>query len=120
MPRRGNAASRQARQRRGQRPAAPRPPAQSVDARLDKRASASTTSTARAQSTPAAPPAPKSQPGRAPAPYASGPSGLSERARAEYHYVARDLRNIAQAAALMAIILGAAVIAIRILGIGPG
>lgn len=47
-------------------------------------------------------------------------SQLSERALAEYHYVGRDLRNIGQAAALMAGLLLVVVILVRVLGIGPG
>lgn len=48
----------------------------------------------------------------------AGPSRLSERAIEEYHYVARDLRNIGMLVALMAVILVVAVIAFSALGIG--
>jgi hypothetical protein len=49
----------------------------------------------------------------------SGPSRLTERASAEYHYVRRDLRNIAVLVVMMAVLLGAAVVAFSVLGIGP-
>jgi hypothetical protein len=49
----------------------------------------------------------------------SGPSRLSERASAEYHYVRSDLRNIAVLVVVMAVLLGAAVVAFSVLGIGP-
>lgn len=50
----------------------------------------------------------------------AGPSRLSERAAAEYHYVLTDLRNIAVLVAGMAVLLGAAVVAFSVLKIGPG
>ncbi|MDQ2853641.1 MAG: hypothetical protein M3R32_02140 [Chloroflexota bacterium] len=49
----------------------------------------------------------------------AGPSRLSERASAEYHYVRSDLRNIAVLVVVMAVLLGAAVVAFSVLGIGP-
>jgi hypothetical protein len=49
----------------------------------------------------------------------SGPSRLSERAATEYHYVRSDLRNIAVLVVVMAVLLGAAVLAFSVLGIGP-
>jgi hypothetical protein len=49
----------------------------------------------------------------------SGPSRLSERAADEYHYVRRDLRNIAVLIVVMAVLLAAAVVAFSTLGIGP-
>jgi len=48
----------------------------------------------------------------------AGPSRLSERAAAEYHYVVRDLRNIGVLVAIMAILLVVAVIGFNALGIG--
>jgi hypothetical protein len=48
----------------------------------------------------------------------AGPSRLSERAIEEYHYVSRDLRNIAILIAVMVGILVVAVIAFTALGIG--
>ena len=50
----------------------------------------------------------------------AGPSRLSERAAAEYHYVARDLRNIGVLVAIMVVLLAAATILVNVLGIGPG
>jgi hypothetical protein len=49
----------------------------------------------------------------------AGPSRLSERAAEEYHYVRRDLRNIAVLVVVMAVLLGLAVFAFSALGIGP-
>ncbi|MGZ6214213.1 MAG: hypothetical protein ACXWMG_04600 [Candidatus Limnocylindria bacterium] len=69
-------------------------------------------------SAPPAPPAPRA--GRADPRFAvSGPSRLSERAAEEYHYVIRDLRNIAVLVVAMAVLLGVAVVAFSALGIGP-
>ncbi len=48
----------------------------------------------------------------------AGSSRLSERAIEEYHYVRRDLRNIAILMAVMAVILVAAVLVFSALGIG--
>jgi hypothetical protein len=88
----GKAANRRSRQRPPRRPVipqpAPRPPAD--DAEKTDAVSAS--------------PAPAPAPRPMPAIYA-GASRLSERAAAEYHYVGRDLRNIAVLTALIAIIL---------------
>ena len=65
--------------------------------------------------------APTSPSGR---PFAAGlstvsSSRLGEAARAEYHYVARDLRNTGLLVLLMAVLLGVAVIAVNLAGIGP-
>lgn len=48
----------------------------------------------------------------------AGPSRLSERAIEEYHYVRRDLRNIAMLVVVMAVILVLAVVVFSALGIG--
>lgn len=48
----------------------------------------------------------------------AGSSRLSERAIEEYHYVRRDLRNIAILVAVMAVILVLAVVVFSALGIG--
>ncbi len=48
-----------------------------------------------------------------------GPSRLSERAASEYHYVIRDLRNIAVLVVAMGVLLAAAAIGFSALGIGP-
>ena len=48
----------------------------------------------------------------------AGSSSLSEQARAEYHYVARDLRNIGVLALVIGVMLAAAVFLFRALGIG--
>jgi hypothetical protein len=49
---------------------------------------------------------------------ASGPSRLSERAVAEYHYVARDLRNIVVLMVVMAVLLAISAVIVNLLGIG--
>lgn len=49
---------------------------------------------------------------------AAAGSGLSERAQAEYHYVGRDLRNMAVLVAIMAVMLVVAVIVFNVTGIG--
>jgi hypothetical protein len=48
-----------------------------------------------------------------------GSSRLGEAARAEYHYVARDLRNTGLLVLLIAALLGVAVFAVNLAGIGP-
>jgi hypothetical protein len=93
----GKAANRRSRQRPPRRPVIPPPlraPADDADM-TDAVAAPSTPEPARA--------APRSMP----AIYA-GASRLSERAAAEYHYVGRDLRNIAILTAIIAVILLAA------------
>jgi hypothetical protein len=47
-----------------------------------------------------------------------GPSRLTEAASAEYHYVARDLRNIAVLLVVIAVLLAAAVLLVNVVGIG--
>lgn len=47
-----------------------------------------------------------------------GPSRLSERAVEEYHYVGRDLRNIAVLVAIMAAVMVVAVIIFNVMGLG--
>jgi hypothetical protein len=59
-----------------------------------------------------------------PRPFAAGgpvatTSRLGEAARAEYHYVGRDLRNTGLLILLMAALLGVAVIVVNLAGIGP-
>jgi hypothetical protein len=115
----GKAANRRDRQRKAQRrmlqrPAAPAQPmtdgvGEAVEAAAERRSAS---------------PAPKAtSPARAgradPRFLVSGPSRLSERAADEYHYVRRDLRNIAVLVVVMAVMLGAAAVAFSALGIGP-
>lgn len=68
---------------------------------------------------PEAPPSPERV--ERPAPpqptYVSGTSRLGERARAEYHYVARDLRNIGVLVVVIAVLLAVAVVAFTTLGL---
>jgi hypothetical protein len=52
----------------------------------------------------------------APTPYVAGASRLGERAREEYHYVARDLRNIGVLVLVIAVLLAVAVFAFNALG----
>ena len=48
----------------------------------------------------------------------AGPSRLSQRAAAEYHYVTRDLRNIGVLVLIIAALLAVATIVVNMLGIG--
>jgi hypothetical protein len=115
----GKAANRRDRQRKAQRrtlqrPQAPaRPIGDGVSEAIEEAAER------RAETAAAPAPAPL-RPRRADPRFAvAGPSRLSERAADEYHYVRRDLRNIAVLIVVMAILLGAAVVAFSVLGIGP-
>lgn len=116
MPRRsGKAASRRARQqRRSRHPAAPGPSA--TRPAVAPGLPSASGEAARAPS--AAPPSPSRRPFAAGL-STVGSSRLSEAARAEYHYVARDLRNTGLLVLLMAALLGVAVIAVNLAGIGP-
>ena len=118
----GKAANRRERSRRAQRkaplrPTIPqRPPlgsvSEAVEAAAERRAAAAP---ARPAPTPALTRGARSDPRFA----VSGPSRLSERAASEYHYVLRDLRNIAVLVVAMAILLAVAAVAFSALGIGP-
>jgi hypothetical protein len=114
----GKAANRRDRQRKAQRrmlqrPVAPAGPITSV-------VSDAVESLAEQRSDPPRPAAPAPRAGRAdPRFLVSGPSRLSERAATEYHYVRSDLRNIAVLVVVIAVLLGAAVAAFSVLGIGP-
>jgi len=119
----GKAANRRDRQRRAQRKALQRPVApprpitgvvsDAVDEAAERR-----TEAAPARSAP--PTASATRGARADPRFAvAGPSRLSERAAAEYHYVRRDLRNIAVLVVVMALMLGVAVVAFGAMGIGP-
>jgi hypothetical protein len=115
----GKAANRRDRQRKAQRRMLQRPaaPAQPVTGGVDEAVEAA----AERRTVPSTPsPALPARAGRAdPRFTVSGPSRLSERAADEYHYVRRDLRNIAVLIVAMAVLLGAAVVAFSALGIGP-
>lgn len=124
MARRGGKAAnrrdrqRQAQRRALQRPAAPARPitgvvSDAIDAAAGRRAEA-----APARS-PASSPALTRGARHDPRFAVAGPSRLSERAAAEYHYVRRDLRNIALLVVMMGVALGVAVFAFDALGIGP-
>ena len=115
----GKAANRRDRQRKAQRRTLQRPvaPARPVGDGLSEAVEAAAERRT-APSPAAATPAPRAA--RAdPRFLVAGPSRLSERAAEEYHYVRRDLRNIAVLVVVMAILLGAAVVAFSALGIGP-
>ena len=124
----GKAASRRSRQRRAQRaaqaPAAPSPAAPSPAAAPPTDAFEAADAALRA-STP--PPGSRSQePGQRRSVRArtsdflmsAGPSRLSERAAAEYHYVARDLRNIGILLAVIIVLLIASALVVNLLDIG--
>jgi hypothetical protein len=118
----GKAANRRNRQRRAQRkaplrPAIPQRPtsgsvSDAVDAAAERRVEAVPP---RAAATPAPTRGARSDPRFA----VVGPSRLSERAASEYHYVIRDLRNIAFLVVAMGVLLAAAAIGFSALGIGP-
>ncbi|MGI8872353.1 MAG: hypothetical protein ACR2KI_07120 [Candidatus Limnocylindria bacterium] len=114
----GKAASRQARQRRRERSGQTRPPT------IPPTESAAPTQPPVASlSTSAAPAARSATAQRArPDPRLSltGPSRLGDRARQEYHYVGRDLRNIGVLVALMGAILLVAFVILSATGLGRG
>lgn len=111
MPRRagGKAASRKARQRQVRRPAVPAAPPPATDDAVvvppvgtpDAREAASLT-----------PPPRRSVPARP-----NAGSDLTEREKAEYHYVERDLRNIGILTAIMAGLLLLAYLAFSAMGL---
>ena len=101
-------------------------------ARLQRRARQSATpGSAAARPAPSAPaPAPAPAPTPATAPSAPslrpvvvtgsmGTSRLGEAAHAEYHYVARDLRNTGILVLVMAALLAVAVVVVNLTGIAP-
>lgn len=118
----GKAANRRDRNRRAQRKAPLRPAipqratgdavSDAVEAAAERRAEAAP---ARQVATPALTRGARSDPRFA----VAGPSRLSERAASEYHYVLRDLRNIAVLVVVMGVLLAAAVVGFTALGIGP-
>lgn len=116
MPRRsGKAASRRARQqRRSKRPTTPGP----VTQRLQAASPTPITAPGASSVTSAAPASLNPRP-FATGGAAAGTSRLSEAARAEYHYVGRDLRNTAILVVLMAALLAVAVVVVNLAGIGP-
>jgi hypothetical protein len=116
----GKAANRRDRQRRAQRRATQRPaaPARPITGVVSEAVEAAAEQ--RTESAPAPSPAPLTRGARSDPRFAvAGPSRLSERAAAEYHYVRRDLRNIGVLVVVMAVLLGAAVVAFSAMGIGP-
>jgi hypothetical protein len=124
MARRSGKASRQSRQRRAQRaasrPAAPRPAAPSAPEAAAPSAFDAADAAARAAGKTAAPAIPRTVRSHPADPrfQVAGPSRLSERAVAEYHYVVRDLRNIAVLVGVMIILLALATIVVRAMEIG--
>jgi hypothetical protein len=108
----GKAANRRSRQRPARRAAARSAPAPASSAPAP-------TETAAPAPTVTSSPPPAS--GRVARPartgYASVGSALAEAARAEYHYVGRDLRNMAVLVVIMAVLLAAAVFAFHAAGI---
>jgi hypothetical protein len=115
----GKAANRRDRQRKAQRRTLQRPPAPPRPATGDVSEAVEAVAERRIESA-AASSAPHVRAGRADPRFAvAGPSRLSERAAEEYHYVRSDLRNIAVLVVVMAVLLGAAVVAFSVLKIGP-
>jgi hypothetical protein len=114
----GKAANRRDRQRKAQRRTLQRPAPTSGP--IGGVVSEAVEAAAERRSVAPPPAAPAVRAGRADPRFAvAGPSRLSERASAEYHYVRRDLRNIVVLVVVMAVLLGAAVVAFSVLGIGP-
>jgi hypothetical protein len=115
----GKAANRRDRQRKAQRRTLQRPAP--TTGPIGGVVSEAVEAAAERRSAPPPPPAaPAARAGRADPRFAvAGPSRLSERAAAEYHYVRRDLRNIVVLVVVMAVLLGVAVVAFSVLGIGP-
>ena len=109
----GKAASRRSRQRRAQRPAPP--PSVSATPSLEEAGLEERAEESREEPRKASAPA-VSAPSAARA-YAGGGSSLTDRERAEYHYVERDLRNIGILTVLMFALLIAAWFAFNALGI---
>lgn len=117
----GKAASRRSRQRPVRRPA---PPPRAAASAEGAPGAQSASAAAAARPTPSgevATPATRDTRGerRAPAPdlpYRS--SILSERAQAEYHYVAKDLRNIGVLTAVIGLLLALAFVLFRVVGLG--
>ena len=117
----GKAANRRDRNRRAQRkaplrPAVPQRPtggslSDAIDAAAERRAEGAPAR--------AAAPAPTRGARSDPRFAVAGPSRLSVRAASEYHYVIRDLRNIAVLVVAMGVVLAAAVIGFSAMGIGP-
>ena len=108
----GKAANRRSRQRPARRAAARTAPAPAFSA------PATTETVAPAPTVTSAPlPAPSrtTRPGRNT--YAGVGSALAEAARAEYHYVGRDLRNMAILVVIIAVLMAAAVFAFHATGI---
>jgi len=129
MARRSGKASRQSRQRRTRRaatrPAAPQTPPSAQPEAAPPAPDASfeaADAAARVAGASAFGARPAARQGRShpadPRFQVSGPSRLSERAAAEYHYVVRDLRNIGVLVAIMTVLLVLATVVIRGSGIG--
>jgi len=113
----GKAANRRSKQRPTRRTAPrPMPAAAPRPAPIAPEATLETTASAPAMS---AVPEPAVRRDARPARRGSAPIGsaLAEAARAEYHYVGRDLRNMAVLVVIMAVLLGAAVFAFHATGI---
>ncbi len=117
MARKSNrSSSRRGRQRRRQRPPLRPPVPQPAPLSGDEAGSAAAEEPARER--PPAPVSPSRPRNAAARGQLAGPSRLSERAIAEYHYVQRDLRNIGVLMVIMAITLAAAAVIVNVLGIG--
>lgn len=104
----GKAASRKARQRQVRRPAVPPSPAASTPAAVP------TAATPEPREAPSSPPPPRRSPAAATAAFGST---LTDRERAEYHYVERDLRNIGILTAILLVLLLAAWAAVNAVGL---
>ena len=109
----GKAASRRSRQRRHQRSL--QPPSVEAAPSLEEAGLAEREEDARDEAPRASAPVPSApSPARA---YAAGSSSLTDRERAEYHYVERDLRNIGILTAILFALLIASWFVFNALGV---
>jgi hypothetical protein len=108
----GKAANRRSRQRPPRRPVIPQPTPRPQQADADE-ADAAEAPSPRTASRELAKPAPS----RPIAPIYAGASRLNERAVAEYHYVGRDLRNIAVLTFVIVVVLVIASLVLPALGV---
>jgi hypothetical protein len=105
----GKAANRRSRQRPPRRPVIPQPTPRPQQADADEAEAPSPRTASRELAKPA--------PSRPIAPIYAGASRLNERAVAEYHYVGRDLRNIAVLTFVIVVVLVIASLVLPALGV---
>jgi len=113
----GKSSTRRARRRRGLQTSGPRPTA--TDVSITPSAETEVEAPPASQQAQPRPVASSSSSARSVARSSvGGPSRLTERAIAEYHYVQQDLRNIGVLLVIMAALLIAAAIVVNVAGVG--